>query len=541
MTARHRDDEIPYSTQAYHAVCQASGEAGYSSCLARLMSLPELESRWKVEGEDGAIFEGSIEAKQLCKMFDAPTPPGEAWVRVLSFFSDRIHVSDKTLDEMIQIVKHDHRDVTLREGLTDFKEGLGDPISRVPVRLFDQDMIHPAGVLDLPTMIEAGKTRSLEQSEFSNPKRLEWWLKHIGFRFLAKWLDAFKAVPDEEIADAGQGINRALEKYYHIAHLIPNEVAAEGAAWHDRERFPPSLAKELVPYFDELFVRLERRPPARNLLWMCARFGYLAFANNTLALDLDRRKKLVQQAADEIGKLRKLTREAKSPEVQAEAESRRILYDDLLTFICTFGSIWTGLKPLVLALRSLTEACVRPDLWYWSEDERVKTPFWAWLPNFAAGVVHRHAVLEQEQDPELRSLRADFADFCIERLKKVKDGEYLEPSAAWRYGYVRALQDLHINHRGRSHHALYHAKENDPDPKVREAAEAAYTEVKHSEDLPENRSPRRAIIGALFWLRRSHFIELEGEEKLDATGALRTRNRESRRTDLGKEARKKGM
>jgi hypothetical protein len=448
-------------------------------------------------------------------------------------------VSDQALDDMIEILKRHHPTLDFRPGLASINEPLDDPLSRIPARLFAHDLIRPAETLDLALVIEAGKTRQCQHAEeFANPKRLEWWLKHIGWRFLGKWLPAFKELPDYAIAGVAQGINRALEKYWYIAHLIPNENAAEGEAWNRKNRFPASLAKELEPFFHELFSRLDRAQDDQDLLWMCCRFAFLAYENNTPALDPARRKRLLQLARDELGKLRTLTRNAQSPEARAEADRRRGFYDDALMYICAFGSIWMGLKPLVLAMRSLNSPCVPPDLWYWSERKGEKTPYWSWLPNFASGVVHHHSRLEEEQDPRLESLRNDFAEFCLERLKS-KDGKLVEPSAHWRYGYVRALQDLRMNPRGHGHHVLHHVQGNDPDSAVKDAAKAAYNEMRHGEDLPENRSPRRAILGALFWIRRAHFIELEGQEKLDETGALRTRNREGRRTDLGTEDRMK--
>lgn len=85
-----------------------------------------------------------------------------------------------------------------------------------------------------------------------------------------------------------------------------------------------------------------------------------------------------------------------------------------------------------------------------------------------------------------------------------------------------------INPDGRGHRLLQAASEIDPDPNVREVANDAYQSLRRGVTLPEGMSPRRAVLGAFWWLRQAHLKALNIE--IDRDGAQRTRIKELSRT-----------
>ncbi len=85
-----------------------------------------------------------------------------------------------------------------------------------------------------------------------------------------------------------------------------------------------------------------------------------------------------------------------------------------------------------------------------------------------------------------------------------------------------------VNPEGRGHRLLQAASEMDPEPSVREVANDAYQSLRRGVGLPEGMSPRRAVLGAFWWLRQAHLKALNIE--IDRDGAQRTRIKELSRT-----------
>jgi hypothetical protein len=151
---------------------------------------------------------------------------------------------------------------------------------------------------------------------------------------------------------------------------------------------------------------------------------------------------------------------------------------------------------------------------------------------------------EQAEDAELVDLRGQLAAFCLrgladrwtadERATAEREGrqrtndDMLERSADWRYCLVRAAMALHVNPEGKAHRLLYAASRLDPDPDVRDVAHEAYEKLRRSKGLPEDVSPRRCVMTALWWVRQAHLLALGVE--IDADGAQRTRVKELTRT-----------
>ena len=141
-------------------------------------------------------------------------------------------------------------------------------------------------------------------------------------------------------------------------------------------------------------------------------------------------------------------------------------------------------------------------------------------------------------------MRGELAGFCLERLadrlKKAEreaaaqtnlprtNEQMIEPSEWWRYCFVRAVSALGINPEGKGHRVLSIASEIDPDPRVRDAANQCYQQMRRGVKLPEGVSPRRAIMSALWWIRQAHLLGLGIQP--DPDGAQRTRVKELART-----------
>jgi hypothetical protein len=75
---------------------------------------------------------------------------------------------------------------------------------------------------------------------------------------------------------------------------------------------------------------------------------------------------------------------------------------------------------------------------------------------------------------------------------------------------------------------LHKASQIDPDPDVCEAAREGYERMRRGVGLPEDTSPRRAIMSALWWIRQGHLVGLGIQP--DPDGAQRTRIKELSRT-----------
>ncbi len=228
-----------------------------------------------------------------------------------------------------------------------------------------------------------------------------------------------------------------------------------------------------------------------------------------------------------------------------EFECERDHLNTCLLLLFQRGGVWLGIKPMLLGLRALAAPAVASDLRYWSEPDREPAPEpWNVVLEWPVNLFHAYVGGEQRSDPELLSLRSQFASFCLERLvdrwgkaereQARRDGrqrtndDMIERSPEWRYAYVRAVSVLGVNPEGKGHRVLNTAAEIDPDPDVREAAKHAYEQLRRGLGLPDDTSPRRAIMSALWWIRQGHLHGLE--IKPDADGAQRTRMKELTRT-----------
>lgn len=290
--------------------------------------------------------------------------------------------------------------------------------------------------------------------------------------------------------------------------------------------------------FEEAHRRVELSQSAPDDLrhvWL--RFAWMAVDGSTDWVPPALRTELVRAAADDIGKLRPHLRRASPEDARVVAELDPHVRSCIF-LLFKLGSLWQATKPLVLAFRATRARAIGYDLRYWNTGKPDDPPTpWKVFPRSLINMLHHYMRQEQQRDPELEALRAEFALFCLGRLKSRSraDGETLpgeaglvEADPAWREGFVQAVRALRVNPKGKGHHVLNWTRQHDTDAGVREVAAEAHAELRHQPSLPKGMSPRRAVFDALWWLRQAHLASLG--ETMDRDGANRTREEEVRRT-----------
>lgn len=285
-----------------------------------------------------------------------------------------------------------------------------------------------------------------------------------------------------------------------------------------------------------LFALSKDEPLATPLL---LRLERMAFQERSDHLTPEVRKSLFRLASDSFSRRRPLLREAHTAQAPGTFRSYPTadLRQDSIFLMFELGSLWAAWKPLLLAFRALSVPSLSPQL---SFSESAGSP-WNIIPSSLVMMFHHRARSEEADDPTLKSFRNEFGQFCLDSLKTLKDRKspesqpkeetskpaLREPSAEWRFGYVRALMELRINPEGDGHRVLHWVSENDPDESVREVARMAYDEIRRGDRLGDM-SPRRAVLQAFWWLEQAHMLAL-GQD-VDTAGAQRTRERLVRMT-----------
>lgn len=441
------------------------------------------------------------------------------------------------------------------------------------------------------TQLRIPNVPELKPDSMKNAHSLSNWVMGLGPRAIRLFLPALQSWKSDDYAGAmALGVRDSLEKWLLLATGHPTYFREGG----------PLLAEATRPYFDLLHERCSCASPdlapavRRAWLWFAwctfeadpnswttlpneAREAVLRAANE----DIARARKLLSRArprplkGDEREKmLRELTRtgetlpdltpaemcqgsghllpadaegqiEEKQRAPWEEFEWERDHLQTCLILLYQFGGVWRGLKPMLLAWRSLQAPGVARDLRYWGEPDRVPPPSpWCDLFAWPINLFHVYAGGEQSKDADLKRLRGELASFCLERLvdrwsqtereqakrenRQRTNDDMLERSPAWRYCFIRAVGALGVNPEGKGHRVLRVASELDPAPEVREVANHAFQQLRRNVGLPEDVSPRRAIMSALWWIRQAHLLGLE--IRPDPDGAQRTRIKELART-----------
>ncbi len=451
--------------------------------------------------------------------------------------------------------------------------------------LVDAADLNLEAVVDAGALVATGSQRAMPDPEFQcripkeiNRKRppitecrsLTNWMIGIGPRALTLFFPVFQKCPnDPYLAAMAVGVQDAVEHWlmfgtHHWTHF--------------REGGPP-LAEACLPYLEHLLRRCARQEPVESQLrqsWLWfAWCVYESDPNLWRRLDPEQRDQVLRAANEDVSRPRPLFARARmkpaAPAVTDEGWGQllpgatRTPWEEfkweeahfrtcvMLLYQC--GGVWRGMKPLLLALRAMACPCVSRDLRHWTEaserestgvpDDLAQPPEpWSVVPGSMINLFHHYIGREQEGDPELVVLRGELAKYCLERLgdrwskeQRAKaehtgqprtDEDMVERSAAWRLCLVRAVASLYINPEGKGHRTLEMSSRIDPDEDVREAAHAAYEQMRRLKPMPGNVSPRRAIMSALWWVRQAHLLGLAIE--LDANGAQRTRAKELTRT-----------
>lgn len=417
------------------------------------------------------------------------------------------------------------------------------------------------------------------------------WVMGLGPRAVKLVFPLLQFWKNDDYASAmALGVRDALEKWL---------LAATGHPTYFREG-GPLLAEAARPYFDLLHERCSRgvpeQAPAARRAWLW--FAWCTFEadpNSWSTLPGEVREAVLRAANEDIARARKLFARARPrplkgderekamrelmrsgetlPELTpadmcqgwghllpADAdgpieEKQRAPWEEFewerdhlqtcLILLYQFGGVWRGLKPMLLAWRSLQAPGVARDLRYWGEPDRVPPPSpWCDLFAWPINLFHVYVGREQSADPDLARLRGELASFCLERLvdrwshsereqakrenRRRTNDDMVERSPAWRYCLLRAVGTLGVNPEGKGHRVLRIASELDPEPEVREAANHGYQQLRRDVGLPADVSPRRAIMSALWWIRQAHLLGLEIQP--DPDGAQRTRIKELART-----------
>jgi len=400
-----------------------------------------------------------------------------------------------------------------------------------------------------------------------SPRSLTTWLIALGPDALGPLPRSLDAAPNDPWRAAlAFGIQDAIERWLFF-------VSGHGS---DFEHVGTPLAEAVRPICEHLDRACAGvQPPQGRLREAWLWFGRCAASADASVLDEAHRDRLLRAANEELARLRPLFARAAPKQADSyaagqghglltegerrvpweEFEWERELFETCVVLLYHLGGVWTGMKPLLLAMRALACPSVAPDLRYWNEPpsashggaqaQREHPPeTWSIVPTVMTNLFHAYVGREQAVDAELGDLRGQLAAFCLrgladrwtadERAAAERESRHrtnddmLERSPDWRYCLVRAAMALHVNPEGKAHRLLHAASQLDPDPDVREVAHEAYEKLRRSKGLPEDVSPRRCVMTALWWVRQAHLLALGVE--IDADGAQRTRVKELTRT-----------
>lgn len=210
-------------------------------------------------------------------------------------------------------------------------------------------------------------------------------------------------------------------------------------------------------------------------------------------------------------------------------------------FLAIRHSLWRGVKPLLIAFRNSKRVLLANDL---SPNDRLVSdiigffdPYY-WHKSFQPSGISIN-------DDTLKHLRQDMANDFADYLKHLKPKEtkrqvenyteheraepgfdlhYKEPSAFWRYAYVRALVDLGVKTDGQGHflhETLKKTAENDPSEMVRKAAVKADQKLNNWRDGINGNDHKRRFYEAFWWLRLAHLYSLDMDIDAAASKKLR--------------------
>jgi hypothetical protein len=318
--------------------------------------------------------------------------------------------------------------------------------------------------------------------------------------------------------------------------------------------------------FRELFTQIDQRIEDPRAVGGLVRRAWLRTCHDGLNFELEvstaHRQRLCAAADSELGHLR-----AELRQLAAEDGARLLAARDATVRRCAdtlfeYGPLHKAIRAVFLLLRELKCPVVGPDLRWWHEPGAGADPPrpWGTVASILGEAIHRGASLAIEADPRLAGCRSELAEFALERLKSRRPplGERdprartdrecttakspmestvgsetsspIEPDPRWRMAWIRVVEALGVNPKGRGHTVLYHAYSSDPDPEVRLLAKGVYAEVRQRTVPRADDSPRRALFGAYAALREAQFTTTSNGAPIDRDALQRTLAREVRQT-----------
>ncbi|MCH8823438.1 MAG: hypothetical protein IH984_08005 [Planctomycetes bacterium] len=361
------------------------------------------------------------------------------------------------------------------------------------------------------------------------PTSLQLWLELQGARTAKHLMKGMSDMSLPYFLRRARGIAYVFSSWSWFKNQIHPESFAE--AGNDFA----TICRHVFEEADRRAASFEVVPDELRHVWL--RFGWMVVEETGEWMLPECRARLIRAAADEIGRLRPLLRRANDDDGE-QLKQLDPHFRNCIFVLFKLGSLWQATKPLLLAFRAMNERAVGYDLRYWSTDMKDDPPTpWEMIPRSLMNMLHHYMGREQDNDPQLDKFRAEFALFCLERLKtrerrgkqsgSAESGQ-VEADPVWREGFIQAARALCVNPKGKGHHVLNWVSKNDPDDTVREVAMKAYAELRHQPSLPKGLSPRRAVFDAFWWLRQAHLTSLG--EIIDHDGANHTREEEARRT-----------
>ncbi|MEX2670946.1 MAG: hypothetical protein WD294_02425 [Phycisphaeraceae bacterium] len=414
---------------------------------------------------------------------------------------------------------------------------------------------------DMPNRLTIPSGFTLQIDNVRGVQEALFWALLFDQKFPSVAFEQFTALPDERVYETVRTMYAAFTYRTTLAELrilnplsMPAFSAKDRAAYNeavDRTASERSLMMTAAtyafePYLNHVTARFDatsNNDMALGLAWVML-FRIVNRRELPSALDESDHRRMLAGSRAHMAKLRSIIRRTAEEDADAVYDVVEDAFDTErgtflapVTLLFESGDLWEATKALLQLIRVSPKPVVGDDLRF--TDGRFLSTRDPWhligLELFRG--LQNSFRREQEGDPDLSKFREALCRYCLDRLrskdrslrsKSASSKGLVEPNPLWRYGYLRASQELHINPENRGHHVLHWLMQNDPEQRIRESAEIAYKRLSNHAKLPSGMSPRRAVFAALWWIRQVHRLSLGLE--IDARAAQQTRDTEVRMT-----------
>jgi hypothetical protein len=420
-----------------------------------------------------------------------------------------------------------------RFGNLDAKDIAWDSIVQLSLREEFYTVLIPT-VIPLAEIIqveEIGTGSDSFDSECST--NIEFWLAkwysngrpYVSFDHLVEFL---KSKPETQMA---QGILDVIRRIESI--LGPQQF---GPAW---QIFREEVCK-LHKIVNEKAPENSRNDLLERVWWQTSA---LIYTNTYGGIEPDESlvKRLTSSAKLHLGKMRS---ELKDNPDDCDFDH----YTWAVSILKSFTSPWQAVRSLLLVLAEMNTPSVLSDLRYWNAPAPEPCPpeRFSLVPTWIATSLYSEALKNEiAVDTTLMGFRREFCKYCLSRLRtrksetrpssrmsNLKNEDFVEPRPLWRFGYVKAMQELGVDTANKAYKTLRWLSQNDPDEDIQRVAKSAYHAIRSNGERDATPkpgvSPRRPLFAAFWWLRQAHLLNLGFS--VDPDGANRTRDTEIRRT-----------